>query len=919
MLNKRISSIALVLLMTATAFLLLVPDNTSAAWNPTITSGAPPTTATVGSSYSHTITTNTSVTWNPYLVSEWSQWWAGQPWYHVATNITLTNHASAYWYYLNGDSNFLSLIQSQQAGGWAYLDMRSASTGAFGIVGDGTNRAKLNIYDGSWHEITPTIDTFVAEAYPSTNGDGTGENYDLNNYTDMYCNGWAYPEAAMYYILLKYDISGYSSITNANLSFYVSYNFNFGGTVSIGAAKSASSISVSPYTNWDNYCAWFVAPVRSSTGSSKTITGTPTTQDIGTWNISIKMTAGGGYVWENWTITVSTSTPSAWAPAFTSSPDTTGNVGVYYEYVVTWNESISAWSIETDWGGLYSASGNHTIWGTPSVATSYYIHISATSTAGTLTSWQNYTFTVSEADHWAPMITSTPPLWGYDGYPFSYVVTANESVTWSGATSDATWLNWGAANHTWWGTADTGTTYSFANLTPTADATVSRSYPNTNYGSATYQIIASTGGYTNYLFYQRWDLSSLPTNAVISNAGLWMDEYSSSGSGTLRLYNCSAVNWAENTITWNNRPAGSNLVTTYTDSTTGWHNYSGTDFINLVKWQYKTYHAVYLLWTNNPSVYMTKYWYSEEATYKPRLHINYYTGDDEFYAHVKATSVGGGDSAWDNVTFYVVTGIGEWAPTLESITPVGGVLYDYDLTMVGEPYFWAFTFNESCTYNVYTNAPFLTCGSGLAYNNTIVEDLWDTAFGGWDVVEGVYWVHLIATSSLGLLDFEMNFTLTVYGGLWAPHMDNSATLTVRNNTFWSYQWLWNESTTISNITSNATWISYDYLNNTVWGIPTETGTYWFSIMANSSDGTLTGYYNFTLTVYVPAPHEKNTAEWIGERITGFIGIAALLVCILIFPVTIIMVRHGENGVKAGVRAVVVFLISAFLFVAMVMM
>jgi len=84
---------------------------------------------------------------------------------------------------------------------------------------------------------------------------------------------------------------------------------------------------------------------------------------------------------------------ATWPPTFTSTPVTTAKVGVLYSYAAGCNESVT-WTLSAD--GFLSISAGGVVSGTPDHAGTYQISIKATSVAGSNSTWQNYTLTVSE-------------------------------------------------------------------------------------------------------------------------------------------------------------------------------------------------------------------------------------------------------------------------------------------------------------------------------------------------------------------------------------------------------------------------------------------------------------------------------------------------------------------------------------------
>jgi hypothetical protein len=96
-----------------------------------------------------------------------------------------------------------------------------------------------------------------------------------------------------------------------------------------------------------------------------------------------------------------------------------------------------------------------------------------------------------------------------------------------------------------------------ANFYPIADSYVNESSPNTNYGSDT-RLRIECNSYHLYS-YIMFDLSSLPSDANIINAKLWLtlmdiDGYGSWGV-TIGAHYCSDNSWNEASITWNNKPS----------------------------------------------------------------------------------------------------------------------------------------------------------------------------------------------------------------------------------------------------------------------------------------------------------------------------------------------------------------------------
>jgi len=96
-------------------------------------------------------------------------------------------------------------------------------------------------------------------------------------------------------------------------------------------------------------------------------------------------------------------------------------------------------------------------------------------------------------------------------------------------------------------------------LFPIADAYVSSSNPDINYGNKSSLHVSSNSEFE--YSYIMFDLSSIPTNANILSAGLSAYLYSTFGSiygfpaDKIGAYYCSDNSWNELGITWNNKPS----------------------------------------------------------------------------------------------------------------------------------------------------------------------------------------------------------------------------------------------------------------------------------------------------------------------------------------------------------------------------
>jgi len=97
------------------------------------------------------------------------------------------------------------------------------------------------------------------------------------------------------------------------------------------------------------------------------------------------------------------------------------------------------------------------------------------------------------------------------------------------------------------------------NLPSVADAQTSQKYPDANYGTNPLMYSGNMIDSLSYRSYLRFDLSPIPTGAIINSATLIVYVASATGSPTIEVR--SAVQgWTESTVTWNNQPIPSALI-----------------------------------------------------------------------------------------------------------------------------------------------------------------------------------------------------------------------------------------------------------------------------------------------------------------------------------------------------------------------
>ena len=163
------------------------------------------------------------------------------------------------------------------------------------------------------------------------------------------------------------------------------------------------------------------------------------------------------------------------------------------------------------------------------------------------------------------------------------------------------------------------------------DAYVFDNQPTWNYNS-NYLYTGISGIGTKWRSYLQFDLSALPSNAVITDAKLGLFYFSQSGANVLNvaLYKVQAP-WQEDTINWNNQPMCSNIAETIRmmpdspandfvywqikDLVKGWHDGSIPNYGMLLRDNDES--------TNNGYV---EFWSSDYniESQRPKLVVDYY-------------------------------------------------------------------------------------------------------------------------------------------------------------------------------------------------------------------------------------------------------------------------------------------------------
>ncbi|NWF91106.1 MAG: putative Ig domain-containing protein, partial [Ignavibacteriaceae bacterium] len=159
--------------------------------------------------------------------------------------------------------------------------------------------------------------------------------------------------------------------------------------------------------------------INSSTGL---IQWTPSA--IGSYNVTVNASNGiSPDATQSFTINVQTS--STFAPVFTSTPPTTGLVGVLYSYDAETDANPDpTYSLTTAPAGMTINASTGVVQWTPSATGNYNVTIKAANGISP-DATQSFTISVSSNQTSAPVITSVPDTTGMVGYLYTYNVETN--------------------------------------------------------------------------------------------------------------------------------------------------------------------------------------------------------------------------------------------------------------------------------------------------------------------------------------------------------------------------------------------------------------------------------------------------------------------------------------------------------------
>jgi hypothetical protein len=298
-------------------------------------------------------------------------------------------------------------------------------------------------------------------------------------------------------------------------------------------------------------------------------------------------------------------------------------------------------------------------------STAYYWRVSATNAAGTSAYSAAWSFTV-QAPQIPPAPTLSAPANAATGVAVSPTLSWNAA---SGATAYQVQVSTDAAFTTtivddatltattkalsglaysttyYWrvnarnvaGTSAWPTAFSFTTgslsvpvtitLNPTKDAYV-KSGVNAaiNYGTATVLEVKTqaTGMDVNRQVYVTFDLSSF--TGTVSAAHVRLNRSAGLANVAMTVYECSDNAWAENTLTWSNKPAAGTAVNTVTlTAVNGWYTFDVTAYVAARKAAGATAISMVLIGAEQGAT-AQQVFSSKEGVDKPVLQITYQSG-----------------------------------------------------------------------------------------------------------------------------------------------------------------------------------------------------------------------------------------------------------------------------------------------------
>ena len=172
------------------------------------------------------------------------------------------------------------------------------------------------------------------------------------------------------------------------------------------------------------------------------------------------------------------------------------------------------------------------------------------------------------------------------------------------------------------GAAILGSTETF---NPNSDAYVDEENPDINYGISNIKLITDNYNTGKKYSYLKFDISTIPSEMIITSANLYLWCYARQGGGYTRIYAYSVENddWNESTITWNNRPGAVTLLSEHSGDTLAWWNWDVKAFVESEHGGDKTVSLCLIPGDLNDYIveFRSKEWWNPE--YRPYLKVTY--------------------------------------------------------------------------------------------------------------------------------------------------------------------------------------------------------------------------------------------------------------------------------------------------------
>jgi VCBS repeat-containing protein len=171
--------------------------------------------------------------------------------------------------------------------------------------------------------------------------------------------------------------------------------------------------------------AWLTL-VYNASDTTATLSGTPTNDNVGANNVTLRVTDGSINVDQTFTITVANVND---APTITSTPAASVNEDALYSYVVVGSDvdagDVLTYTAPTKPAWLTFDAGTRTLSGTPTNDNVGVADITITVSDGTASVNQSYSLTVNNVND-APEFTSDPVLTVHANQLYMYTVTASD-------------------------------------------------------------------------------------------------------------------------------------------------------------------------------------------------------------------------------------------------------------------------------------------------------------------------------------------------------------------------------------------------------------------------------------------------------------------------------------------------------------